>query len=380
MLVGTAGAPAWSGSPSLSGNLSLAASSPTAGNILKGATRFIHNFGTGNTFAGTIAGNFALTGTDNAGLGTNALKALTSGGQNVAAGSGSLALLTSGSGNTALGWVAMSKSTTATSNTAVGNAAFANSTSGSFNVLLGAGVGLGTAMGDFNTIVGTNSFGATTTAFQNTGVGGGVMGSVTTGNGNTALGYSAGSNITTGSFNISIGNQGTSAETGVIRIGNFLQSKTFIAGIFGVTTGNADAVPVLIDSAGQLGITSSSRRFKDDIADMDAASSALMKLRPVTFHYKSDTRSPVRKLQYGLIAEEVADVYPGMVAHSADGQVETVMYQYLPTMLLNEYQKQQRTIESLSAEVAELKKQTTILVRLLDQQHGGAITAGLDLK
>ena len=103
-----------------------------------------------------------------------------------------------------------------------------------------------------------------------------------------------------------------------------------------MTTGSADAVAVVIDSNGQLGTVSSSRRFKDDIADMDAASSALMKLRPVTFHYKTDQNPAGRTLQYGLIAEEVAEVYPGLVAHSADGQIETVMYQFLPPMLLNE--------------------------------------------
>jgi hypothetical protein len=87
---------------------------------------------------------------------------------------------------------------------------------------------------------------------------------------------------------------------------------------------------------------------------MDAASSALMKLRPVTFHYKSDQAPSGRTLQYGLIAEEVAEVYPGLVARSADGQIETVLYQFLPPMLLNEVQKQQRTIEALRAELAAL--------------------------
>jgi hypothetical protein len=111
-------------------------------------------------------------------------------------------------------------------------------------------------------------------------------------------------------------------------------------------------VAVLVDGNGQLGTISSSRRVKDDIADMDAASSALMRLRPVTFHYKSDQNPSGRTLQYGLIAEEVAEVYPGLVARSADGQIETVLYQFLPPMLLNEYQKQQRTIEAQAVELA----------------------------
>ena len=144
---------------------------------------------------------------------------------------------------------------------------------------------------------------------------------------------------------------------------------TFIAGIRGTSTDATDAIPVLIDSDGQLGTISSSRHFKDRIADMDAASSALMKLRPVTFHYKSDRNPSGRRLQYGLVAEEVAEVYPGLVARSANGQVETVVYQFLPPMLLNEYQKQQRTIEAQAAalerqeaEIAELRRAVEVLM------------------
>jgi len=84
-------------------------------------------------------------------------------------------------------------------------------------------------------------------------------------------------------------------------------------------------------------------------------------LRPVTFHYKTDQNPSGRTLQYGLIAEEVAEVYPGLVARSADGQIETVLYQFLPPMLLNEYQKQQRTIEALRAQVAAGDAQTRTL-------------------
>jgi len=122
-----------------------------------------------------------------------------------------------------------------------------------------------------------------------------------------------------------------------------------------------DAIPVVIDSNGQLGTVSSSRRFKDDIADMNGASEALMKLRPVMFHYKNERNRTARSLQYGLIAEEVAEVYPGLVAHSANGKIETVMYQFLPPMLLNEFQKQQRTIQ---AQAAEIGRQATRIVEL----------------
>jgi hypothetical protein len=118
----------------------------------------------------------------------------------------------------------------------------------------------------------------------------------------------------------------------------------------GVTTGENDAVPVVIDSNGQLGTISSSRRFKTDIQDMGDASRGLLRLRPVTFRYQKHFADGSQPIQYGLIAEEVEEVYPHLVARSADGQIETVKYQVLDAMLLNELQRQQ-------AEIAELRDQ-----------------------
>ena len=130
-----------------------------------------------------------------------------------------------------------------------------------------------------------------------------------TGSGNVALGTLAGANLTTGNSNLVIGNLlgGVAGESNTMRIG-LSQFRTFISGIRGVTTGNANAIPVLIDSDGQLGTMSSSRRFKHEIKPMDTASQAILSLKPVTFNYKSDnTNTP----QFGLIAEEVAEVKPG---------------------------------------------------------------------
>ena len=109
-----------------------------------------------------------------------------------------------------------------------------------------------------------------------------------------------------GSRNIDIGNTGQAGDTETIRIGT-IQTRTFIAGIRGRTTGNNNAVPVLIDSDGQLGTTSSSRRFKKEIKPMDEASEAILALKPVTFQYRSDNRGTP---QFGLVAEEVAEVNP----------------------------------------------------------------------
>jgi hypothetical protein len=123
-----------------------------------------------------------------------------------------------------------------------------------------------------------------------------------------------------------------------------------------ITTGQNNAIPVLIDSNGQLGTASSSRRFKEDIQDMAETSSGLMRLRPVTFRYKKQFVDGSKPIQYGLIAEEVAEVYPDLVAHSADGQIETVKYQVLPTMLLNEVQRQQLEINGLKQDLQDQKR------------------------
>jgi len=113
---------------------------------------------------------------------------------------------------------------------------------------------------------------------------------------------------------------------------------------------------VYIDSSGQLGTLTSSRRFKEQIRDMGDSTRALMKLRPVTFLYKPEYDKGPRTLQYGLIAEEVAEVYPDLVAYETDGKPYTVKYQYLATMLLNEMQKQYHRSEA-QAEVIKAQEQ-----------------------
>src|SRR5207247_5526168 len=161
-----------------------------------------------------------------------------------------------------------------------------------------------------------------------------------TGSDNTGLGVNAGLNLTTGSQNIDIGNSGVAAESNTMRIGRAAnQTRAFIAGIRGVTTANANAVPVVIDSAGQLGTMSSSKRFKKEIKPMDQTSEAILGLKPVTFHYKSDsTGTP----QFGLIAEEVAKVNADLVVRDDDGEIYTVRYEAVNAMLLNEFLKEHR--------------------------------------
>ncbi|MGH7335795.1 MAG: tail fiber domain-containing protein, partial [Candidatus Rokuibacteriota bacterium] len=148
----------------------------------------------------------------------------------------------------------------------------------------------------------------------------------TTGSENIAIGVAAGINLTTGSNNIHIGNEGDAADTDLIRIGaQGVQKSTSIAGIFGMTVfGRALAVEV--DPTGQLGTAISSRRAKDDIRDMEGARGGLVKLRPVTFRYKAEPANGSRPLEYGLIAEEVAEIYPELVVRDTDGQPVGVRY------------------------------------------------------
>ena len=95
-----------------------------------------------------------------------------------------------------------------------------------------------------------------------------------------------------------------------------------------------------------------------------------MQLRPVTFRYKKAYGDGTKPVQYGLIAEEVAETFPELAAYGADGQVETVQYHILPSLLLNEVQRQQKEIAAQRAENAELKARLARLESLMEQRLG----------
>ena len=96
------------------------------------------------------------------------------------------------------------------------------------------------------------------------------------------------------------------------------------------------------------------KRFKTDIRDLDDVSSAVMRLRPVAFKYKPEV-DPSGGVQYGLIAEEVATVFPALVAYDKDGNVETVKYHLLPTLLLDVLQRDHAQLQEAQARTAQLE-------------------------
>ena len=140
----------------------------------------------------------------------------------------------------------------------------------------------------------------------------------------------------------------------------------FIAGnIDAPVTGTA----VVVDSSGELGVAPSSARFKDEIKPMDKASEAILALRQVRFHYKTDTKETP---QFGLIAEEVAKVNPALVLPDKEGKPYTVRYDAVNAMLLNEFLKWHRKNEQ---QESKIEQQDAKIAR--QQKQIEALTAGL---
>jgi hypothetical protein len=181
----------------------------------------------------------------------------------------------------------------------------------------------------------------------------------------------------TGSNNIDIGNQGLAGDNNTIKIGTQgTQTVTYIAGVYD----NAlSGFPVVVTSTGQLGVMGpSSERFKTTIAPMGSNTAKLGKLRPVTFHLKTD---PKGALQYGLIAEEVAKVYPELVIRDEKGRIDGVRYDELAPMLLNEGQQQQKAAVAQAAKIAvqdakigDLEHQLAELKDLKQELHAAFLT------
>ena len=314
-------------------------------------------------------------GDNNTAFGHSPLRFNIFGKQNTATGAFALNKNGLGDDNTATGFQAMLESGTGSRNTATGQSALQhNGTLGNDNTATGASALFRNTHGFSNTASGASSLFNNTTGSRNMAAGFQALHRNTTGERNTAIGDGSLSNNTTGSFNVSLGagaGSGVITANDVICIGRAVNGVNvsgtcFIGNIRGVTTQNANALPVVIDGAGQLGTVASSERFKKDIAIMGQASEGILSLRPVTFHYKTDGENTP---QFGLIAEEVAKVNPNLVVRDKNGEIYTVRYEAVNAMLLNEFLKEHRKVEQLTKEF-----QTTVA---LQQKQIEALTTGL---
>jgi len=320
---------------------------------------------------------------NNTALGEDALISNTTGFDNTAIGLDALFSNTTGSANTATGWTALQSNTTGFNNTANGSNSLARNTTGINNTATGEGAlflnttgSQNTADGVFalgnnidasqNTAIGFEALIFNTSGASNTSVGYNTLLNNTTGSDNIALGVSAGINLTTGNFNIDISNAGVAGESRTIRIGTRgTHRNTAIAGISGVTVPNG--VGVVIDTNGHLGTVVSSARYKDDVKPMDKASEAILALKPVTFRYKKDL-DPAGIPQFGLVAEQVEKVNPDLVARDEQGKPYTIRYEAINAMLLNEFLKEHRKVESLEKAMADQRQENAAMRAMLKEQ------------
>jgi hypothetical protein len=337
----------------------------------------------GNTAEGQNALLSLTTGIYNTAVGLFSLESNIAGNLNTAVGAGTL-LTNTADNNTATGAGALLSNTTGAFNTANGAFALFTNTTGTSNTTNGALALLNNTTGVENTANGYRALSGNATGVGNTAYGSQAL-VQTKGNNNIALGVHAGFNISTGSNNIHIGNVGAGNESGTVRIGDNNQTRTFIAGINGVNQGSPTVV-FINTLTGQLGTTppTSSRRYKKEIKPMNQASEAILALKPVTFHYKSDNTN---RPEFGLIAEEVAAVNPDLVARDNNGEVYTVRYDAVNTMLLNEFLKEHRKVEQLKkdfeSKCAEQQRQIEALTagvqKVSAQLEGSKLTAQLVL-
>jgi hypothetical protein len=319
-------------------------------NTATGFRALANSMGDQNTATGSEALSSNIGGSDNTAMGFQALLYNLSS-QNTATGAEALLFNIYGGSNTANGFQALLSNRNGNGNTATGLYAIRSNIDGDHNTANGAFTMVKNTTGNANTVDGYNAL------FNNT-----------TGSCNIAVGVGSGSNLTTGDNNIDIGNQGVAGESGQIRLGTVgTQTATFIAGIRGATVENG--IPVVVGLQGQLGTLPSSVRFKEAIKPMDKASEAILALKPVTFRYKNQEDTTP---QFGLVAEDVAEINSDLVMRDENGEIYTVRYDAVNAMLLNEFIKEHRKVEEQDR---KLQKQEATIAK--QQKQIEELTTGL---
>jgi hypothetical protein len=360
------------------GQAALLSNKTASDNTAVGQAALANSTGRHNTATGSAALRLTISGSFNTATGSGALDGNINGNNNTATGFNALCTdclgeaFVSGNNNTATGANALIASGTGNNNTATG-----------FNALLGCNGCVSPSIGDNKTATGDNALFSCNTGNNNTGGGfralfNNVAGSNntaegfgalanSTGSNNTALGSNAGINLRTGENNVYIDAQGLSVESETIRIGRRgVHKAAYVQGISGATV--PAGVTVIIGSNGHLGTVQSSARYKDEIKPMDKASEAILALKPVTFRYNEEL-DPDGIPQFGLVAEEVEKVNPDLVVRDEDGKVETVRYEAVNAMLLNEFLKEHRKVEEQQAMIAELKSNSAKQAVTVAQQQ-----------
>ena len=318
------------------------------------------NFTTSNTAEGFRALQHQTANTFKTAVGWVSLFAQTTATAVTGCGAGTLVLNTADN-NSAFGAAALEFNTAGTGNVAVGSFAMLHNSMGNDNTAVGFTAMENAAGGGvlFNTAVGFQAL-QSTTANANVAVGDLTLDADTSGNFNTAIGAAAGHLQTNGSGNVYIGQgmEGVAGENGHTYIKN-INTTT-------VTGAGTDFINVNL-ATGLLGHNSSSRRYKEDIKPMDNSSETLYRLNPVTYRFKKEI-DPSQSLEYGLVAEDVAQVDPNLAIRDGKGQIESVRYTAINAMLLNEFLKAHKKIEQQQASIAELKNEVQTMVAQLKEQ------------
>ena len=320
----------------------------------------------GNTAEGESALLSRTTGAFNTALGIYSVLSLTDGNFCTGVGAGTL-LSNTANENTATGAGALLSNTTGDDNTANGAFALVLNTTGSLNTAAGDSALFNNATGTENTAVGISALLSNTSGNANTAVGIDALLNNTAGNSNIAIGNGAGGSVITANNVICIGSA----------VGDNVSNTTWIGNVFGTTTQSGTTQPVIVSDTGQLGTMSSSRRFKKQIKPMQSASEAILTLKPVTFQYKTDRSNTP---QFGLIAEEVAEVNPDLVVRDDKGDIYSVRYDAVNAMLLNEFLKAHSKMQEQEATIAELRSTVKQQKTMIAGQQTGmeAITARLN--
>jgi endosialidase-like protein len=334
-------------------------------NTATGAYALYSNLGFDGGYANTATGAYALYsntgesqnhGSENTATGAWALYKNTDGQRNTSNGFTALYHNTTGNYNTADGLRALFSNTTANYNTAIGSFALESNTTGFQNTATGFSALGSNGTGNRNVAEGYAALSMNRTGNFNTAVGFSALFQNGVGSNNVALGFSAGSNLTNGSGNVCIGYN-------VVRVAGE-SNTTRIKNVF---TSVASGRPVYVNSDNKIGTLVSSRRFKEEIKPMDKASEAILALKPVTFRYKKEI-DPNSAIMFGLIAEDVEKVDPELVTRDDKREVETVRYEAVNAMLLNEFLKEHRKVQELEANDAEQQKAIKALTAMVKEQ------------